>query len=243
MIFNRAKRKFKIKLQKVKEYYAEHGLFSTIMHYLMSIFWKISKNVIFFELDLDNMSLPQLIDKYGIKVIKIEKTNFDRLDYHGWEITKQEALNRLNEGCVLFAGIAGETMVSQQWTELKKAYLFGLDLTVNLPDYTGYISRLYTDSNLRGKGIATFTKAQALLLLKDYGCTSALVIIAEENQISRHVNGKFGFKPYQAVKYHRFLFFIKYYRVKDFSSDRKKHFFYFTNNDQKLWKFYSKIHL
>lgn len=243
MILNRAKYIFKIKLLRVKDYYAKHGLLRTIAHYLKGLVYKTSKNVIFFELDLDNLCFPFLKDANGIKVIEIKKSNFETIDYHGWEISKEEALNKLNEGCVLFAGMDDKTMVSQQWSELKKAFLFGLGLTVHLPDYTGYISRLYTAPNYRGMGVATYTKGKALLYLKELGYKKALVIIAEENQISQYVNCKFGFKPYQTVTLFRFLFIVKYYRVKDYFTEKKINFFAIKKDDQKIWRTFSKIHI
>lgn len=243
MILNRAKCMVKIKAKKVKEYYAKHGLLRMITYYLTGMFYRSSNTIIFFELELDNLRFSHLKDEHGIEYIKIEKENFDTLDHHGWGISKEEALNNLDEGCVLFVGVDEETVVSRHWCEMKMANLFGLELTVNLPGNTGYISHLYTDPMHRGKGIGTYTKANTLKYLKEVGYTRALAIIDEKNVASLSVNDKFGFKAYQTVTLYRFLFIIKYYRVKDYASKDEKNFLLFKKDDQKLWRFFSKIHI
>jgi RimJ/RimL family protein N-acetyltransferase len=99
---------------------------------------------------------------------------------------------------------------------------------------------LYTTPEFRGKGLASIIKLLQLQFLKEQGYQRVFNTIRSNNIASLKVDKKVGTKKYQTVIYRK-IFFLKYYCVRDYDTNKRKRFWYIKGMDQKLWKHFSKI--
>jgi RimJ/RimL family protein N-acetyltransferase len=227
--------------QRELEYYKQHGLWKTLIHQLKTIIYYGSNTIIFFELDLENSDFKTIDSNSEFKYITLNQDNYKNSEYIGWEISENEAFIRFQKGYILFAAVKHNILASQNWSESNKAEIWGLKLKVKLPKNTIYTSRLYTIPDYRGKGLATKTKLYMLKSLKDYGFKKAFLIIAEENKVSQAVNQKFGFEPYQKIKFYRLLYFFRFYVVKEYDTNHKISILKIRKTDSKIFDMFTNI--
>ncbi len=228
------------KMYNTHKYYDKHGLWKTILAIFEHTGVFKYRVLIFFELKVEDPISGQKAGK-SIELVRLAKDDIEQIDEYcdGW-FKKDEALRRLEQGRVLFVVKEDEKMAFYQWLEFTKVDIPYIDLSFSIPDDTAYMAYIYTVPDYRGKGIASNAKPLVLNYLREQGYRRILLVITPENAASQRVNKKAGFKEYQTIFYLKLLF-LKYYRVKDYGTNRKKRFWHITGTDQELWKTFSKL--
>jgi len=241
----------KERLYKHWTYYKENGLWKTIPYILVRLkvvlkvrelkeFFYKKRDFIFFELNISRKNyIPEnnyKIDLYNVKSEDIEK---EKNYFDGW-FNKRTALKRLRKDCVLLVKKIENRIIFFQWLELNNAFSPPIDLLFILPDHTAYKAYSYTLPEFRGRKIANKAKKETMKYLLERKYKNVLLIIAPENTPSIKVNKNSGFKEYQTIKYRKWLF-LKYYRVKDWGTDRSRVFWRILRKDKTIWKTFSKI--
>jgi ribosomal protein S18 acetylase RimI-like enzyme len=231
------------KIQKIREYYKEYGLWK-LVHYLFSrIGIIIKREYHFVELKLSDI-IPYKINNsnFNLEFVCVKKKDFEHFDFPSVDgrLTKNEALRRLTEtNCILLALTNGNKIVCYIWYELTMAHIPFLGLSVSIPDKTAYTLAMYTVPEFRGKGLASKLKLLQLQFLKQHGYKRVFAVIRSNNIASLKVVKKYGYKTYQIVIYRKILF-LKYYCVRDYDSNKRTRFWYIKGEDHKLWKHFSQ---
>jgi ribosomal protein S18 acetylase RimI-like enzyme len=154
---------------------------------------------------------------------------------------KDLAVRWLREAhCELLALKSKNRIVAYNWFWFSSMRVQFLDLVLALPDNTAYLSALYTMPEFRGKKIASHLKGFVLQYLYEHGYKHVFLIIEPENVASQKTNNKFGFREYQTVLFRRFIF-IRYYRLKDCTTNKAKIFWSIMGKGLELWKIFSKF--
>jgi len=235
----------KSRFHRIVKYYREHGIYGSILHSFVRIgefSKKIAYNktgVIFFELNMDDLAFNTKIDMTS-DLSRAEKEDIECAEYLGGWFPKDKALRCLDEGRFLLVLKDKGKVIFYQLLEFNKAEIKVLEISSFIPAGTAYTSYLYTLPEYRGRGVASKAKPLVLKYLYDHGYRRVFNVIASNNIASQRVNKKAGLNPYQTVLYRRFLF-LRYYRVKDYETNRKKLFLRLRRTDNKLWKAFSKI--
>lgn len=127
----------------------------------------------------------------------------------GW-FKQREAIRRLERGCRLFVLKHEERIVYFHWSEVGCAEIRWFDLAFALPEDVTYRTCLYTVPEFRNRGLAHRLGTQLLHYWKEQGKHWVFVVIDPANLASLKLHGDLGFKPYQTVRYRRFLVWRHY---------------------------------
>lgn len=227
-------------IDKTGDFYREFGLWKTVLRFIenMGVFKK--RVFTFLEMELkDSISVQEQAP--GIHLVRVGKEDLEKVGKYLYEwYEKKEALKHLEAGNVLFTVKKGNKMIYFEWTEFKNIDLPYLGLSFFIPDGTAHNAYNYTVPEYRGKGIASRAKLLTLNYQRENGIRRAFCVIPPNNTVSLRLNKKVGFKEYQTVIYWRLLF-LKYYCVKDFSTNSEKVFWGSGRATQELWRTFSKI--
>ena len=235
----------KMKIHKAQEYYEQHGVRKLTLYCFSRIGIIFKREGIFFELRIEDI-VPYGGNTIGmdLEFVTIKKEDdFEQIEFPDddeW-MTKDGALQWLHEkDCMLLALKRKNNIVCYQWLEFARVSIPFLALKVYLPDDTAYSSALYTVSEYRGRGVASYLKALVLQYAQEQGYHRVFLGIEPDNVASQKVNKKFGFREYQAVLCRKFLF-LRYYRLKDYDSNKIKVLWSVTGKVHELWKTFSKL--
>ncbi len=243
---------FRVKMDNLQEYYEAYGFWKSVLHFFKRLaehmgFRFYTKKLIFFELDLQKNFLA-LSNADNVDFVKIKPQELEFVEeYHDGWFDREKALQRLEQGHLLFVMKDQQNIAFFQWIELHRTKIPSIDLfSITLPEKTACMAYIFTKAEYRGRGFASKAKPLVLHYLQEQGYLSIFLVIAPENSISQQVNKKVGFKEYQIVTYRKFLFrnsvFFKYYVVKDWTSWRRK--VSWSNKkavQDEIWKAFSKI--
>jgi len=225
---------FRVKLGNIQEYYGENGLWQSLLHFFKRLaeycgFTFYTKALIFFELDLQHASQRPL-DGFDSDLAKVDLKDIECVeDYHDGWFDREQAVQRLREGHVLFAAKDRQNFIFFQWIELFSSKIPSIELPVfPLPEKTACMAYTFTKPEYRKRGIASKAKHRIVNFLREKEYCSIFLVIAPENTISQRVNKKAGFREYQTVTYRKVYFrdsvFFKFYLVKEWNSRRMKIF-------------------
>lgn len=243
---------FREKRDNIQEYYENYGFWKSLLHFFTRLaeyvgFAFYTKALIFFEFDLQHAVLLSC-DEQDLDFSKVEPQDLQRVeDYHDGWFDREQALQRLEAGHVLFVVKDHQNFAFFQWIELYTSKIPSIDLSsFPLPEKTACMAYIFTKPEYRGRGYASKAKPLVLHNLREQGLHNVFLVIAPENTISQRVNKKAGFREYQTVTYRKIFFhhsvFFKYYLVKDWNSWRIKIFWSNKKPEQdKIWKVFSKI--
>lgn len=248
-----------VKTLKIREYYRENGLRKTVHHFFVRLFECLvqvmeyagfrflRKDLIFFERRLETIEFGSLNKDSAIECGQIGKAEVEKVDnyFDGW-FDKEQALKRLEEGRILFAAKMRGKFVTYFWIEPQKVVIPSLDLSFDIPEDTACIAYIFTAPEYRSKGIASKAIPYVLQGLSSMGYRHLFLLIAPRNIASQRLNKKVGFVDYQRVTCKRALFrnhlFLKYYRVRDVYSNRRKLFFWGDESAQsEIWQRFSNL--
>lgn len=239
------------KLANIQEYYALHGFQNSIVHVFERLaeyvgFSFYTKSLIFFELDLQHTVLPQS-DAQNLDFFKVEPCHLDDVEgYHDGWFDRETALQRINDGHLLFVIRESQEMAFFQWIELHATKIPSIDLsTITLPEKTACMAYMFTKPAYRGRRYASKAKPLVLHYLREHGYQYLFLVIAPENTISQRVNKKAGFQEYQTVAYRKVFFrkrfLVRYYRVIETGTFQQKMVWSFRQDDAPdIWNMFSK---
>lgn len=245
---------FRGKLDNIQEYYEKYGFWKSVIHFFERLaeyvgFRFYIKTLIFFEIDLQQTFITNP-DAQEVDFLKVKPKDLEFIGgYHDGWFDREQALQRLKEGHLLFVIKDRQDMAFFQWIELYKSKIPSLDLSsFPLSEKTACMAYIFTKLEYRGRGYASKAKPLVLDYLREYGYHDVFLVIAPENTISQRVNKKAGFKEYQTITYRKIFFrksvLFRYYLVKEYATTRKKIYWYISKSkfEPKLWKKFSKIH-
>lgn len=231
-----------MKLQNGIAYYRKHGLlpFWTRCFEKMGLHY-CDRSLIFVRLDLKNIPLNG-DEPYRFTFATADDIHQEGEYNDGW-FQKKDAISRLQQGHRLFVSKENERMVYCLWAEFNHVNLRWLDLCFDMPKDMIYCTGSHTSPGYRNRGIAYQLDAQIAQYFKKGGFRHIIGVVDPANTASRAVNRKLGVKEYQMVRYKRYGF-IKYYRVHQMNSDRRKTFIAAFKSPDRLWEtFFEKAPL
>lgn len=223
-----------MELKSVINFYKQHGFLKVLKRFLEKIGFRFFKRSVFLiKLDLNSVPIDLEVP-HPVVIATKEDIQKDRDYYDSW-FTKEEALARLEKGCLLFVIKENNKMVSSEWVEFKKVKITFLDLLFHIPEDVAYMTGRYTDPAFRGKGLATKVDKGIFQYLRKQGYNYTLGITDATNNAALGLNRKTGWEAYQLVNYRRY-WFIKYFCVKKCNSDDYKIFITLFRAPEKMWK-------
>lgn len=245
---------FRVKLDNIQEYYKNHGFWKSILHFFKRLaeyvgFTFYTKTLIFFELELQQTLFPPSDDQ-DVDFLKVESKDIECSEgYHDGWFDREQALQRLEEGHLLFVVKDHQNIAFFQWIELYTSKIPSIEVSsFPLPEKTACMAYIFTKPEYRGRGYVSKAKPLVLHYLQEQGYHDVFLVIAPENTISQRVNKKVGFREYQTITYRKIFFrkavLLRYYWVKEYGTRRKKIFWCTSTSkiEPKLWNRFSKLH-
>lgn len=230
-------------LRRMITVFKDRGILPGIKHVLRTIF-RIFTRMLWDRNDLDfyltiipnDIRIGNDPDQIELKEITRDQIEGYPDYFDGW-FDRDKAIRFHDEGDVLLGLWDSDRIIFFQWLGLKRIRFLRLGLEIRPP--VGYCSMacMYTPPERRGQGIATMAKPKVIDYLRDRSFKYIIGLISPKNRTSRNINERIGGIPYQNVRYHRVLF-LKIYRLRSFSDDKKATFFKLGKRDERIWKYF-----
>ena len=215
-------------------YFKQHGILSFLNRAVTSLgFEFFTHAVVFIVLDLNEMSndIKEPCSFREVTIVDVQQAK----DYNDGWFTKDEAIQRLQNGRRLFILEKDGRYIYSHWVETKKVTIHWLNLNFFLPEDIVYTAGLYIIPEMRGQGLALRMCKELSLFLKDQGFNKQIGAIITSNTTSLHLNKKIGFKEYQIITYKRYGY-VNHYIVKKSNSDKRKTYITLFKAPKDIWK-------
>jgi ribosomal protein S18 acetylase RimI-like enzyme len=224
----------KTKLTDIINYYKQYGVLKFLKHLFNRLgFVHYDRTLIFFHMDFNNFS-QDAKEPYSFHIATIDDIQKEQ-DYNDGWFKKEEAIQRLRNGYLLFILKDNGRMVYFRWGELKKVTINYFDLCFHIPQGFVYFAGLYVVPELRRAGIAFKISMEIINYLKKEGFKHIFSVVDPANTASINLSLKSDFKQYQTVIYKRY-WFIKYYHVKKPNSKQQKRYICLFISPKNIWK-------
>lgn len=227
----------KNQIDKILDYYKRNSFLSSLKHIFEKLgFEHSSKSLIFMVLNLEDISevveTPYSFHNTTIADIQDEQDHYFE---HKYQFSKREFLYRMKKGHHVYVFKEDNKMVFFLWTEQKGATITVFHMPLHLPQYTSYISGVFTMPGYRNRGIAHKIMKEVIHYLKEAGFTKLLCVVNPKNNTALNIYNRLGFKKYQIVHYKRF-WQVRRYTAEKFNSDERKVFISLFSAPKDIWK-------